>query len=400
MKRVSFLLQRSQNTWLGGLSYLRNLLRAVFSNPNRRIDPVLLAHPQLEEENLIGFPSIEIIRTYLVSQRNPARFAGRVVSGLICRDLVLEWILRKHRVEVLSHSIAVGAKSDIASIAWIPDFQHIRMPQFFSQREREGRDRHFLQLARESSRIILSSHDALRDLISFAPFATEKACVLQFVSSFENVGMALTRERLCQRFGIDRPFFHLPNQFWVHKDHSVVIEAVSILRKQGYKPLVLATGLPLDHRNPNYFEELMSRTKKLGIEDSFRALGVVALPELLSLMLNSLSLINPSRFEGWSTSVEESKSLGVPIILSDIPVHLEQAPPLGRYFKTGSAEELANAMLAAMREFDPFVAITRQNASALALPDRIRQFGRSYEDIVSHAIVDGFPKRSMSSGRN
>ena len=40
---------------------------------------------------------------------------------------------------------------------------------------------------------------------------------------------------------------------------------------------------------------------------------------------NCIALINPSFFEGWSTTVEEAKSLGTKMILSNIKLHLEQA---------------------------------------------------------------------------
>src|SRR6185437_15862445 len=173
-----------------------------------------------------------------------------------------------------------------------------------------------------SRRIILSSHNARDDFVSFAPHAANKACVLHFVSHFDSTGAAMTREQLQSRFGFDRPFFHLPNQFWAHKNHAVVVEALGILKKRGIDALVLATGRAADYRNPGHFKQLMARVTALGVEDNFRVLGVVTLPELQSLMLNAIALINPSYFEGWSTTVEESKSLGLPIILSDIPVHI------------------------------------------------------------------------------
>ncbi len=400
MRRVGFLMHANQNDWLGGLSYFRNLLGAVFSNPDRNIEPVMLLSPELAAENLVGFPAVEVIRTPLASHRHLARLAGKAVSGLMDRDLTLELLLRKHRIDVLSHSAPVGGKSTVASISWIPDFQHIRMPQYFLPRERKARDKLFLNLASGSSRIILSSNDARRDFVSFAPHAAHKACVLNFVSCFENVGLALSGEQLRRRFGIDRPFFHLPNQFWVHKNHTVVVEALGILKKQGIDVLVLATGRTADYRQLKHFEQLMSRVKDLGIENSFRVLGIVTLPELQSLMLNALSLINPSNFEGWSTTVEESKSLGLPIILSDIPVHFEQAPLFGRYFKAGSAEDLADAMLAAMREHDATLVGKSREAAALALPERIRQFGKTYEEIVSAAIMDSSSGLGANNARN
>lgn len=45
-----------------------------------------------------------------------------------------------------------------------------------------------------------------------------------------------------------------------------------------------------------------------------------------TLMKHAIAIINPSLFEGGSTTVEEAKSLLKVIILSGIPVHREQNP--------------------------------------------------------------------------
>lgn len=389
MKRVAFLMQADPNAWLGALSYLRNLLRAVVSNPDRRIEPVVLAHPALAPSHLAGFPEIEIQHAPLISRWHPVRLAGALTRRMIDRDIVMETFFRKYGIDALSHSHTVGAKSAVASIGWIPDFQHIRMPQYFSRQEREARDRQFMNLVNGSRRVILSSDDARKDFAFFAPHAVDKACVLHFVSCFEGVGGALTRDEIYRRYEIDRPYFHLPNQFWAHKNHAVVIEALGILKRRGINALVLATGKPYDHRDAAHFDRLMAKVKELGVEDGFRVLGVVTLPELQALMLNAISLINPSNFEGWSTTVEESKSLGLPIILSDIPVHLEQAPVFGRYFKANSAEDLAEIMQLAMREYDSAATVKSREIAALALPERIRQFGKAYEEIAYGAITGG-----------
>ena len=46
---------------------------------------------------------------------------------------------------------------------------------------------------------------------------------------------------------------------------------------------------------------------------------------MYTLNANCVALINPSFFEGWSTTVEEAKSLGTKMILSNIELHKEQA---------------------------------------------------------------------------
>ena len=73
-------------------------------------------------------------------------------------------------------------------------------------------------------------------------------------------------------------------------------------------------------------------------------LGLVPRSDVIALMRYSRALINPSFFEGWSTTVEEAKSTGKRIILSDIDVHKEQNPPDGVFFNPKDPKDLAEKM--------------------------------------------------------
>jgi glycosyltransferase involved in cell wall biosynthesis len=60
-------------------------------------------------------------------------------------------------------------------------------------------------------------------------------------------------------------------------------------------------------------------------------------------------MINPSRFEGWSTPIEEAKAFSTPLLLSDIAIHREQAP-LARFFDPASPATLATALFETAKE--------------------------------------------------
>ena len=55
-------------------------------------------------------------------------------------------------------------------------------------------------------------------------------------------------------------------------------------------------------------------------------------------------IIQPSFFEGWSTSIEDSKALGRPLVCSDIPVHREQVPDALGFFDPMKPEILADLL--------------------------------------------------------
>ena len=69
-------------------------------------------------------------------------------------------------------------------------------------------------------------------------------------------------------------------------------------------------------------------------------LGLVSRDEVMSLMAGAIAVINPSFFEGWSTTVEEAKVFGKRMILSDIPVHREQCGARAHYFEPNDANTL------------------------------------------------------------
>jgi hypothetical protein len=66
--------------------------------------------------------------------------------------------------------------------------------------------------------------------------------------------------------------------------------------------------------------------------------------EVLSLMYHCVALINPSKFEGRHSSLEQARSLGKQMLLSKINIHKEQSPPRSLYFNKEQSLELAKLM--------------------------------------------------------
>jgi hypothetical protein len=74
--------------------------------------------------------------------------------------------------------------------------------------------------------------------------------------------------------------------------------------------------------------------------------------------------------------------MGKQIVLSDIPVHREQAPDRGFFFPADDPEALATAMVAAYNAFDPQKDAAKQDAASADFPERQRQFAETYLQIV------------------
>jgi glycosyltransferase involved in cell wall biosynthesis len=384
--RVAFLMTHTDFSWVGGINYIRNLVRAIHLAPERRLEPVLIAPPGVPDEILRQFPDTDLIRSDEIADRRSQRVKRKLWRLATGVDRPLERVLRRHGISLVSHSWHVDRSADIASVEWIPDFQHRHLPAFFSESELSARDRAYRKTAQRCSALILSSQTAMNDLASFYPPAVAKSHVLHFCSSMGGSTAATPADELERKYAIGEPYFHLPNQFWAHKNHRVVIDALAHLRARGRRPLVLCTGHTNDSRNPGHFDELMRHAAAQGVADTFRVLGLVPFGDLHGLLQGAVAVINPSLFEGWSSTVEESKALGKAVILSDLPVHREQAPPRGAFFAADDPHALGRCMAEALDAFDPQVELAERAAAALAHEQSFREFGRAYQDIVARVI--------------
>jgi glycosyltransferase involved in cell wall biosynthesis len=180
---------------------------------------------------------------------------------------------------------------------------------------------------------------------------------------------------------------YLPNQFWVHKGHRVVVEALAQLRASRPDIVVVCTGNPSDHRAPQYFGELLAEVSQRGVRESFIVLGWVPQAHIYHLMRQSLAVLQPSRFEGWSTTVEETKSIGKRILLSDIPVHREQCPPAAHYFGPDDAVALATALIDVYETSAPGPDEDMESRARAELPARTREYGATFLGIAEDAAA-------------
>lgn len=388
MIRVGFILSHTDDSWIGGINYLTNLLHAVAKVPDRKIEPVLIVSRAMPDKSLVDFPPWEVHRTALADNQHFCyHMARKLGERFLGRDVLMERYLQRHGIKVLSHSGQLGRRATIPTIGWVADFQHRRMPEFFQGTEIAARERGYRRIVTQCNTVLISSKDAQKDLAQFAPGAVPRSRVLHFAAGFKGESTRITDELILRkRYGVSGPFFYLPNQFWAHKNHRVVVTALRLLKSCGRPIVVLCSGHTNDRRQPTYFTDLMRFAVAEGVSDCFKVIGLVPFADVASLMMHSVGVINPSLFEGWSTTVEESKSLGITVVLSDIPVHREQNPERGVYFDPRAPASLAAAMTLVVEKFSRETEDIYRVQAAINRAARFEAFGTEFQSIVINTL--------------
>ena len=200
--------------------------------------------------------------------------------------------------------------------------------------------------------ILLSSESSRLDLEELFPDYAAKARIVQFPSSLWTLDRR-DDEATLRKYHLPQKFALVANQFWQHKNHRILPQALGLLKRRRVEIDLVVTGLPCDYRDPENksLSQFFQDCAQEDVVESLHFLGEVPYRDLVAILRAATLIIQPSFFEGWSTSIEDSKALGRPLVCSDIPVHREQAPDALGFFDPKKPELLADLLADIYEDF-------------------------------------------------
>jgi glycosyltransferase involved in cell wall biosynthesis len=382
--RIGFILNSSSN-WIGGFNYIKNLLFVIKHNSDNFITPIIFIPKNFDENYRIQLLEFsEVYTVTVLNKKSLPWFIWKILKKITNSDFALELFLLKYKIHVFSHS-SLTRLIRAKTVNWIADFQHLILPKMFDDFEVVQRNKNTQNLLSNSDIVLFSSKSALYDYMKYFS-ENNKIRILEFVSqpgSYQKIDESLINN-IKSKYNISGEYFIIPNQLWKHKNHMVVINALKLLKQRGLTIKVVFTGLLNDYRDITYVEYIKKTI--LDYEVDILMLGLITYNDVIMLIKGSISVINPSLFEGWSTIVEECKSLGKNIILSNIPVHVEQAPSFSTYFNPDDHFELAEIMQSQFDNIYKVKHLYNENEFVEKLNIRTNKFYNNYLKIIEELV--------------
>lgn len=374
--------------WLGGSLYVDSLLAALSTLPPGACPPV-----RIRWLSSPGTPLARRLAAHGVVERQGSEGAlaiawRRARRGFARRSRALGPWLDPGGVD-LHFPVFDTRQAWRRSLYWIPDFQPHHLPGLFEPLEREQRLASFAGIAASRGVLLLSSETALADFHRFYPAATVTPRVWSFCSGIEPVPAA--PDDVARRHGLPPRFLYVANQFWKHKDHATLFEALRLLKQQGLDVPVVCTGLQQDRRDPGHMPALLQALEQGGLRGQVHLLGMVPREEQVQLFRRAAAVVQPSRFEGWSTVIEDAKALGRPVIASALPVHQEQlaGEPGARFAPVGDPAGWAATIAAAWPALPAGPDPDAERAALARRDARRRESALRFVRIVDEALGRG-----------
>lgn len=337
MKKKGILIHALQNTdWIGGTYYKRNILFSLLQNEWICNNYIFVILSDEETDKLFQC---------FANRENVFVFTGRV-NNFKLSNLFIRYNIRYTFPNFETH---IGKIMGTQAIKWIPDFQHNVYPQNFSYEERQDRTKNFQLISKGKAALVLSSKSAKKDFEKYYP-PKRDVYVIPFVSYVEPEIRELTpqiEQIVLEKYGVTKQqYVCVCNQFWKHKNHIVVLKSILLMTEKIASSNIkfVFTGMLEDYRDSEYYNKISKYMQCEKIRPYIKVIGFVDRLEQLALMKNARLVIQPSLFEGWGTVVEDAKVLDKRILLSDIPVHREQANEKCVLFNPLCSEELANKL--------------------------------------------------------
>ena len=189
------------------------------------------------------------------------------------------------------------------------------------------------------------------------------------------------KEAVLEHYRLTQGYYFYPAQFWAHKNHVRILQALELLNKKGKTSRVVFSG-----GDQGSMSHIKATASKLGVDDQVQFLGFVPAEHVRGLYEGCRAVVMPSYFGPTNLPPLEAWELERPLLYSS---HLsEQSGPAALLFDPDSAVELAKAM---QNVTDSKVAesLVRKGTQRLAEIDKLRE--QAEQEMLSR--LDIFSKR-------
>lgn len=228
---------------------------------------------------------------------------------------------------------------DFPSVIPIFDLMHRyeKFPEVSDPLIYKSREKHYKNICKYAKVILVDSELGKKHVIDCYSVNANKIYVYPYkppfyIYEYKDVDVV-------NKYNIPDSFFIYPAQFWEHKNHKIIIEAVKILKEKGEIINFVFVG-----SKKNGYDKVIELIHRYELQKQFYILGYVTNDELVSLYKKAKALVFPSFFGPTNIPPLEALALGCSVIISKSYANYEQLGENAIYFNPNDANELADLL--------------------------------------------------------
>lgn len=273
----------------------------------------------------------------------------------------------------------------VPTVCTIYDLQYKTYPEFFSPEDVASRDYAFTQACRHAAALSAISEYAKASAVRHGGISRDAIQTIHLRMASRMTEGPAGGQMVLEGLSLTvRGFLIYPANFWLHKNHEMLLTAFGMACSRGLLPpdiKLVCTGAPGARQT-----YLRQAANLMGLGDRVLFPGFLSNGELGTLLSHAGGMIFPSLYEGFGLPVIEAMALGVPVACSNLTSLPEVAGDAAMLFDPRVPEQIAQGMAVLLADSDrrgQLIAAGLERAAEFSDTDRM---ARGYWDLFLHAM--------------
>lgn len=347
--------------WMGGVNYIKSIINSLnFLNKQEGNNYSVILIMYSQNEKRIYQDILDLVEEYYFqdidlekySLWNKIKWKYFKYFYNIINPRLVEFLELKKIDLIYSEILTTRQKYKIKSVKWLPDFQFIEKPEGSSIVDRKARYNEFEFASKYADSIVLSSYTMKEKCEKYFPLTKGKTQVFRFSALINDSSLDTDSSYIFAKYNLPTKYFVISNLFAPTKNHLLLFKAIKALKDKDCNINLVCTGNLFDYRNPGFINEIFCFIAINGLYKNIFILGSIDRVDQVNVIRNSIAIIQPSEYEGWSTLVEEAKFLGKDLLLSNLEIHQEQSPYNSIYFNLDDQSDISEKIQKYWKEND------------------------------------------------
>lgn len=267
------------------------------------------------------------------------RLPGGVVRALgqVLNPLVRELLAFRCDVWIFPAQESLSYQMPVPAIGTIHDLMH-RYEAIFPEVSAKGRygirEHRFRNIATWCNGVMVDSEVGRQHVVESYGVPAAKVYPLPYVAP-SYLKDNHERADFDTHYRLPDKFLFYPAQFWPHKNHLRLLEAVHRVAER-YPDIALVLSGGKHHA----FDEIKRRVEDLGMHERIRFVGYVPDTDLRALYKRAHALVMPTFFGPTNIPPLEAMAIGCPVLVSGIYGMPDQCGDAALYFDPNSVTQM------------------------------------------------------------
>jgi len=253
-------------------------------------------------------------------------------------------------------------------------------PESLSWWEYVTRERNYSNICQWAKGVLVDSEVGRQQVAQSYGMPLERIHVLPFVAA-PYIRETRTPPDFDSRYPLPAKFIFYPAQFWEHKNHKRLINAIARLKKDLPDLALVLAGSP-----KNAYDSVIKLVNELGLTNDVHFLGYVPDEYMPELYRRARALVMPTFYGPTNIPPLEAFVAGCPVAISGTYGMPEQSGDAALFFNPESVEEIADCVRRLWTD-DRLCAELVRNGKKRADNWGQKQFNERLRDIIDQLLA-------------